>query len=79
VKAAIESESLLPEMINDLNYLSNVEFQLKGLRLYSGSQAHGGHFKFSTSFWMGLLKITVPHEPANCCKLDIHIKTILVP
>ena len=33
VKAAIESESLLPEMINDRNYLSNVEFQLKGLRL----------------------------------------------
>ena len=34
---------------------------------YSGSQAYGGHFKFSTSFWMGLLKITVPHEPANRC------------
>ena len=33
VKAAIESGSLLPEMINDRNYLSNVDFQLKGFRL----------------------------------------------
>ncbi|AFY97191.1 hypothetical protein [Chamaesiphon minutus] len=32
VKAAIESGSLLPEMINDRDYLSNVEFQLKGFR-----------------------------------------------
>ena len=32
VKAAIESGSLRPEMINDRNYLSNVDFQLKGLR-----------------------------------------------
>ena len=32
VKAAIESESLLPEMINNRSYLSNVEFQLQGLR-----------------------------------------------
>ena len=33
VKAAIDSGILRPEMINDRNYLSNVEFQLKGLRL----------------------------------------------
>jgi hypothetical protein len=32
VKAAIESGSLLPEMINNRNYLSNVESQMKGLR-----------------------------------------------
>ena len=31
VKAAIESEDLLPEMITDRNYLSNVESQLRSL------------------------------------------------
>ena len=31
VKAAIESENLLPEMINDRHYLSNVELQLRSL------------------------------------------------
>jgi hypothetical protein len=31
VKAAIESKDLLPEMINDHNYLSNVEIQLRSL------------------------------------------------
>ncbi|WP_310425685.1 hypothetical protein [Chamaesiphon sp. VAR_48_metabat_135_sub] len=31
VKAAIESKDLLPEMINDRNYLSNVEIQLRSL------------------------------------------------
>jgi hypothetical protein len=32
IKAAIESENLLPEMINDRNYISNVDFQLRGIR-----------------------------------------------
>jgi hypothetical protein len=32
VKAAIISENLLPEMINDRNYLGNVELQLKSLK-----------------------------------------------
>jgi hypothetical protein len=31
VKAAIESKELLPEMINDRNYLSTVESQLRSL------------------------------------------------
>ena len=31
VKAAIESEELLPKMINDRNYLGNVELQLRSL------------------------------------------------
>jgi hypothetical protein len=31
VKAAIESKELLPEMINDRNYLSNVESKLRSL------------------------------------------------
>ena len=31
VKSAIESKELLPEMINDRHYLSNVELQLRSL------------------------------------------------
>ena len=35
--------------------------------LYSGSQQHRGHLKSCTSSQIRLLKIDVPHQPANRC------------
>ena len=35
--------------------------------IYSGSQVHEGHFGFQIPFWIGLIKITVPHQPLNRC------------
>ena len=34
---------------------------------YSGSQQHRGHLKSCTSSQIRLLKIDVPHQPANRC------------
>ena len=37
------------------------------MAIYSGSQQHRGHLKSCTSSQIRLLKIDVPHQPANRC------------